>query len=680
MVAAKVKYAPALPALGAAAAQAPAAAGVYLFRDAGGGVLYVGKAVKLKPRLASYLRAPTGHDAKTASLLKKVARVDFVLTRTGKEALLLERQLIREHRPRYNVLLRDDKNFLCLRLDVQEEFPGLRFVRRFRPDQALYFGPYASAAMARETLKVMKQAFGLRTCRERRLMPRSRPCLEYQLGQCLGPCASRVDAAAYRQAVQEAVLFLKGRARNLLRDLTARMRQAAARQDYERAARLRDRITAIRRTLEGQAVAAPHFRDQDVVGLAREGQRALVVVLTVRSGLVSGSQEYYFPEVLAGEGLLGDFLQQYYTEGRPLPDEILLPEDPADRRLLQEVLSEQKGSPGRLICAGGRAMDFGGGGLGRGAPAPSPKPPPPTPTPYRGLGGEVEGRAGEPCSPGPPLKIASRQSPRARLLGLAAENARDALRRRLAGPLPADALADLQARLNLPGPPARLECLDISTLQGKQPVGALVAFTDGVPDKSGYRRFRIREAAAPDDYAMLREVVRRHYGRKDARLPDLLVVDGGKGQLKVVQQALAEPGLKGLAVAALAKAGLQEGRPVRDRLYLPGRKNPLFPPASSPGWLLLLRLRDEAHRFAVAYHRRRTRKELTASALTQVPGIGPVRQKLLLKRFADLGELRQASLAELTALPGMTRKAAQAVLDWLSGESSGPAGRQSAPG
>ncbi len=650
MVAAKVKSAPAHAALAAAVAQAPAAAGVYLFKDAGGRVLYVGKAVKLKPRLTSYLRTPAGYDAKTASLLKKVAQVDFVLTRTGKEALLLERQLIKEHRPRYNVLLRDDKNFLCLRLNLQEEFPGLRFVRRFSPDQALYFGPYASAAMARETLKVMKQAFGLRTCRERRLMPRSRPCLEYQLGQCLGPCVGRVDAAAYRQAVQEAVLFLKGRARNLLRELTARMRQAAARQDYERAALLRDRITAIRRTLEGQAVAAPHFRDQDVLGLAREGSRALVLVLLVRRGLVTGSQEYYFPEVLAGGDLLGDFLKQYYTEGRPLPDEILLPEDPADRRLLQEVLSEQKGAPVRLIIGGRKAKDIGGGGQG----------------PLR--------------SPGPLLKNSSRQSHRARLLGLAAENARDALRRRLAGPLPADALADLEARLNLPGPPARLECLDISTLQGKQPVGALVAFTDGVPDKSGYRRFRIREAASPDDYAMLREVVKRHYGRKDARGPDLLVVDGGKGQLKVVQEALAELGGATVPVVALAKAGLQEAGWVRDRLFLPGRKNPRFLPASSPGWLLLLRLRDEAHRFALSYHRCRARRELVASALGQVPGIGPVRQKVLLQRYANLAELQEVSLAELAGLPGMTRKAAQAVKDWLSGGSSGSGGKQSAPG
>jgi excinuclease ABC subunit C len=644
MVAAKVKSAPAYAALAAAVAQAPAAAGVYLFKDQGGRVLYVGKAVKLKPRLTSYLRTPAGHDAKTASLLKKLARVDFVLTRTGKEALLLERQLIKEHRPRYNVLLRDDKNFLCLRLNLQEEFPGLRFVRRFSPDQAQYFGPYASAAMARETLKVIKQAFGLRTCRERRLMPRSRPCLEYQLGQCLAPCTGQVDAAAYRQAVQEAVLFLKGRARNLLKELTAKMRQAAARQDYERAALLRDRITAIRRTLESQAVATPHFRDQDVLGLAREGPRALVLVLLVRRGLVTGSQEYYFPEVLTGGGLLGDFLKQYYTEGRPLPDEILLPEDPADRRLLQEVLSEQKGAPVRLIIAGGK------------------------------------GRAGELGSPSPPRKAHSLPSHRARLLALAGQNAQDALRRRLTGPLPGEALADLKARLNLSEPPARLECLDISTLKGDQPVGALVAFTDGVPDKSGYRRFRIREAAGQDDYAMLREVVKRHYGRKDARGPDLLVVDGGKGQLKVVQQALEELGLALVPVVALAKAGLTEEGPVRDRLFLPGRKNPLFPPASAPGWLLLLRLRDEAHRFALSYHRRRARRELVASALGQVPGIGKVRQKILLQRYANFAELQEANLGELAGLPGMTRKAAQAVKDWLSGGSSGPGGKQSAPG
>ena len=268
MSAPDVKPASPYPALAAALPRIPKGSGVYLFKDPGGRVLYIGKAVNLKHRLASYLKTPEKHDPKTALMLRKMAQVDVILTATGREALILERNLIKEHRPRYNVMLRDDKNYLCLRLDLKENFPALRFVRRFNPDGALYFGPYASGGMARETLKVMKQAFGVRTCKERRLATRSRPCLEYQLFHCLGPCAGLVTEAAYRQAVAEAVLFLRGKGGNLLKRLKAQMAQAAADLDFERAATLRDRVKAITATLERQDMARPNFRDQDVLGLA----------------------------------------------------------------------------------------------------------------------------------------------------------------------------------------------------------------------------------------------------------------------------------------------------------------------------------------------------------------------------------------------------------------------------
>jgi excinuclease ABC subunit C len=598
------------PALAAAMPEVPHASGVYLFKDAGGRVLYVGKAVNLKHRLSSYLKPPDKHDPKTVLMLKKMARVDFILTPSGREALILERNLIKEHRPRYNVLLRDDKNYLCLRLDLKETFPALRFVRRFDADGAVYFGPYASASMARETLKVMKEAFGVRTCKERRLAPRSRPCLEFQLQQCLGPCAGQVSAAEYGQAVAEALLFLKGKGRNLLRRLKVQMEQAAAAEDFERAAILRDHIRAINETLKRQDMARPSFRDQDVLGLAQDAGRALIMVLLVRGGLVTGSREYYFPELPPEEDLLGAFVKQYYAEGRPLPDELLLPQEVPDRQLLSALLSEEKGAPVRLLVA--------------------PK------------------------------------GDRGRLAAMAADNARVTLaRRQVAAPGPEAALADLQERLKLPQPPGRLACVDISTLQGQQPVGSLVAFTDGVPDKSGYRRFRIREVAGQDDYAMLREVVLRHYGKEGQTLPDLLVVDGGRGQLNVVLQALKELN-KNFPVVGLAKETVQEGRPVRDRLFLPGRKNPRFLPANAPGWLLLLRLRDEAHRFAVSYHRSRARKELLASELRQAPGIGPVRQRQLLQHFTNLAALKAAALEEIAALPGFSRKSAEELQGWLA--------------
>jgi excinuclease ABC subunit C len=605
-----VKPASPYPALAAAMPRIPKGSGVYLFRDAGGRVLYVGKAVNLKHRLASYLKTPTKHDPKTALMLKKMAQVDVILTGTGREALILERNLIKEHRPRYNVMLRDDKNYLCLRIDLRQKFPALRFVRRFHPDGALYFGPYASAGMARETLKVMKQAFGVRTCKERRLAARSRPCLEYQLAQCLGPCADLVTEAAYRQAVQETVTFLKGRGGNLVKRLKAQMAKAAADLDFERAAVFRDRIQAITQTLERQDMARPTFRDQDVLGLAEKDGAALIAVLLVRAGLVTGSREYFFPEPPANGDLLGAFLKQYYTEGRPLPQEILLPQDVPDRRLLEVLFGEEKGAAVQLLVAPG--------------------------------------------------------GKKARLLSMAAENARAALKRRRQAPEPADALRDLQARLKLPQMPARLECLDISTLQGDQSVGALVAFSDGVPDKSRYRRFKIRGVVGQDDYAMLRELVGRHYGKEGQELPDLLVVDGGRGQLTVVTQTLKEIGLTKIPVVGLAKATVQAGRPVRDRLFLPGRKNPLLPPANAPGWLLLLKLRDEAHRFAISYHRRRARKELLASALDQAPGIGPVRRRRLLEHFPNLEAIKAAPVAELAALPGFNQKVAASLKEWLA--------------
>lgn len=622
------------PVLAALLPQVPRKPGVYLFKDASGRVLYVGKAASLRHRLGSYLKAPEQHDPKTALMLKKIREVQYLLTATEREALILERNLIKEHRPRYNIELKDDKNFLCLRLDLGEDFPALRFVRRFAPDGALYFGPYAHAAQARETVRLMRQVFGLRTCKGSRLVPRSRPCLNAQVGRCLGPCAGLVSREDYRRAVLQAVQFLKGRGRSLLAALKREMEAAAEALEFEKAARLRDRIAAVRQTLERQGMARPHFKDQDVLGVAQDAGRGLILVLLVRQGLVVGSQEYYFPDLLPGLDLLEDFLKQYYREGRPLPDEILLPRDIPDRRLLAQVLSEQRGRPVRLVVGGVTA------------PAPSPAPAP------------------APASAALPSAPAA--GDHRRLLALAQENALAALERRLKGPLPPDALADLQERLGLPAPPRKLACLDISTLQGAQPVGALVTFTDGAPDKKGYRRFRIREVAGQDDFAMLAEVVRRHFGKEEADLPDLLVVDGGKGQLQAVLAALGEVGRRDLPVVALAKEGTAaDGQPVRDRLFLPGRKNPKFLPPDSPGWLLLLRLRDEAHRFAITHHRRRARRELLDSHLTQIPGIGPARRRILLSRFASLAELQAAGVAELAALPGFTRPVAERLHAWL---------------
>jgi excinuclease ABC subunit C len=335
----------------------------------------------------------------------------------------------------------------------------------------------------------------------------------------------------------------------------------------------------------------------------------VVLALLVRAGLVTGSREYYFPEPPAPDELLPGFVKQYYVEGRPVADEILLPGDIADRRLLAEVLSEQKGGPVRLMAAS--------------------------------------------------------RGERGRLLALAGDNARAAWERRRPARSPEEALADLKTRLRLPGEAHRLEGVDISTLQGSQSVGGLVRFIDGEPDKSGYRRFRIKGVAGQDDYAMLAEVVRRHYGKPGQARPDLLVVDGGRGQLAAVLEALKDAGAATFPVVALAKETEQAGQRVRDRVFLPGRKNPRFLPPNSPGLLLLLRLRDEAHRFAISYHRKRARKELLTSELRQIPGIGPVRLKRLLQHFPNLEVLKSATLEDLSAVPGFNRGVAEKLKEWI---------------
>ena len=613
------------PALAQALPHLPTSPGVYLFKDARGEVLYVGKAVNLKNRVGSYLRDQTG--PRTALLVQRLAQVDFLVTVTEREALILERNLIKEHHPRYNINLRDDKNFLCLRLNLKDPAPRLALVRRFAPDGARYFGPYTSSATVRELLKFMKRVFRLRSCRDRGVPKRARPCLNYQLGQCLAPCCGLVSLAEYQQAAQEALLFLQGKGKQLRRELAGKMHQAAADLRFEEAAGLRDRLALLDRTLAQQVTHTPNFQDQDALGLAREGDAAMIVVLLVRGGRVTGSLPYFFTNGDdADPDLLEAFLKQYYSPDRFVPDEILAPQRLAGQEALLELLAEQKGAPVHLLF------------------------------PHQGH--------------------------RRQLLGLAAENAQAALQRQLSLGPQIDPGIELQERLKLNAPPRRLACLDISNLQGSQAVGAMAVFWDGQPDKAAYRRYRIQEVEGQNDPAMLAEIIRRQFGDPEASLPDLLVIDGGLGQLSMVCTTLEDIGLAGkLPVIGLAKAGvLTGGQPVRDRLYLPGRKNPMFLPANSPGLLLLMRLRDEAHRFAVSFHRKKAREFALQSILTQVPGLGPKRRRLLLTHFRDFDALSRASLEELLTVPGLPRSVAANLLAVLSDKQNAAVDRDSQAG
>ena len=412
-------------------------------------------------------------------------------------------------------------------------------------------------------------------------MPRrSRPCLNYQVGQCLAPCCGMVSLAQYRLAAQEALLFLQGKGKQLRRELAEKMRQASADLRFEEAADLRDRLALLDRTLAEQVTHTPNFQDQDALGLAREGDAVMIVVLLVRGGRVTGSLPYFFSNGHDTDtDLLEAFLKQYYSPDRFVPDEILVPQRLEGQEALVELLAEQKGASVQLLFP--------------------------------------------------------RQGARRRLLTLAQENAQAALTRQLSLGPQLDPAVELQERLKLTAPPRRLACLDISNLQGNQAVGAMAVFVDGQPHKPSYRRYRIREVDGQNDPAMLAEIIRRQFGGPDAFLPDLLVIDGGLGQLSVARKTLEELELsEKLPVIGLAKAGtLAGGQAVRDRLYLPGRKNPLFPPARSPALLLLMRLRDEAHRFAVSYHRKKARQQALQSVLIQVPGLGPKRRQFVINSF-----------------------------------------------
>lgn len=592
-------------------ASLPREPGVYLMKDAKGGILYIGKARDLRKRVASYFRDKAPRDLKTSLLVEKIAKFDTILTNTEKEALVLESNLIKQHRPRYNVILRDDKRYPCLRLDINGPYPNLTIVRKIEKDGALYFGPFPSAGAVRETLKVIHKAFKVRRCKSRKPKPRQRPCLHYQMGRCLGVCTGQVDPAEYASEVNEVILFLKGRTPELIKRVRKQMVSAAARQDFETASVHRDRLFALERTLEKQVVTTTDFKDRDVLGIARENRAALMMVLFVRGGFLLGNRPFYFPETVASDAeMIASFVKQYY-EGAPfIPEEVLLPTAPEERGLLEDLLSDLKGQKVRIMI------------------------------PQRGE--------------------------KAKLVRMAEQNAAKGLKEELDAARAEKALMDrIQRRLALVRRPERIECFDLSHIAGTTGTGSMIVFEKGRPAPSAYRRYSIKHAFGGDDYAMLREVLTRRYKRVDARdpVPDLLMVDGGKGQLNMAVSVLKALGLYGsLDLIGIAKGDPERGE-AEDKVYKPGRKNPVNLKKDPDVLLFLQRVRDEAHRSVIAYHRRRRLKAYRRSALDDIPGIGNRRRVSLLKHFGSLKRIKTASVEELAAVPGMTRQAAQAVFE-----------------
>jgi excinuclease ABC subunit C len=554
-------------------------------------------------------------------LVSRIRDLDFVVTNTEKEAFLLENTLIKEHRPRYNVIFRDDKTYVSLRLDTRQDFPAFQVVRKMKKDGAHYFGPYPSGLAAKETLKFLHQLFPFRTCKDREFKTRRRPCIEYEIRNCIAPCVGLVGKEKYRKFIDDAVLFLEGRETKLLDLLRKRMAEAAENLEFEEAARLRDQITAVETTVEKQRMVSADFKDQDVFGLYREEELVQVCALRIRGGKTLGTKKFPPVRTAAGDAeVLSSLLRQYYDVELFIPAEVVIPEGIEDGDVLAEWLSEKRG----------KKVDV----------------------------------------------IVPRRGPRRDLAGIARQNAEDILKSERAVRMDEEsALALLRDKLHLHKLPRRIECVDISNLGGQLPVGSLVSFVDGKPDKSGYRLFHVRGVEGADDYASMYEVLKRRFENRE-NLPDLLMVDGGRGQVSMAVAVLRELGIGNLDVIGLAKGSAPRGdaegvrrRPSmkeQDHVYLAGRKDPVYLIKYPAALFFLQRIRDEAHRFAITHHRRRMEKRDVRSLLDDIPGVGAAKKKALLRQFGDIDTLRRAGTEELRKVSGITGKLAEEIIRHLN--------------
>jgi excinuclease ABC subunit C len=596
----------------------PASPGCYLFRNKKNVVVYVGKAKSLRARVRQYFQPNSSDYRYFIPLLERVlGDIETVVTATEKEAVLLENALIKEHRPKYNVRLRDDKDYLSVRLDKRAPWPRLEVVRRPRADGAEYFGPYPSATDARRALRLINRHFQLRTCDDDEMRGRQRPCLEHQIKRCLAPCVLDVDRAQYDAQVEFVEMFLRGRNHELADRLEVEMKSAAKSLDFERAARLRDQVTAMRRVTETQRVATVSDRDRDVFGLYREGESVVITLLLVRDGFVRDSQSSTFGRVeLPDDELIAQVISgRYADEAVTVPHEVVVPVLPDGVEGVREWLTERAGRDVQVLRP------------------------------------EADSGAGQ-------------------LLALAMENAQHAFRERRMAVAQAESQAEALARaLDLDEPPRTIECIDISHHQGAETVGAIVCLQEGVPYKKRYRGYHVRSVNTGDDYQAMHEVLSRRFKRgKKAEagweFPDVFVVDGGRGQLNVARAVLQELGITDLTVCSLAKEReTVTGEKVVDRIYVPGRKNPLTLKDNAPAVILLAKARDEAHRFANKvredlHHRLRLRSEVD-----DLPGVGPVARTALLRRFGSLAAASEATFAELAAVEGIGKRRAQTLYE-----------------
>ncbi|MBU4054190.1 MAG: excinuclease ABC subunit UvrC [Proteobacteria bacterium] len=591
----------------------PTDSGVYLMKDDNGVIIYVGKAVNLKKRLSSYFTKENQRDPKTAVLVKKIVSFETILTATEKEALILESNLIKKHRPRYNVILKDDKRYPSLRIDPSEPYPNITVVRKMVKDKSRYFGPFSSPGAVKETLKFINKTFKLRKCKTREVKKRNRPCLNYQMKACLAPCVNGANPSEYREMVNEVVLFLKGRTPELIHKVKEEMQAAAEAEDFEKAADLRDKMFALQKTVEKQVVVTSDLEDRDVFALLENSTHALVTLLTVRNGFLRGSRSFYFHETMATRSeLMTSVIRQYYDETRFIPKEIMISLPLESASVLEEVLSEIKGKRIKILH---------------------------------------------------PLRGEKKQ-----LVNMALQNAAKALKEQTESDLArSDLLKRLQARLDLKHFPGRIECFDNSNLSGKSAVAGMVVFEAAAPAKAFYRKFNIKSMEGPDDYAHMREVLQRRFSNAEGigAFPDLVMVDGGKGQLNIAVDVIKNLGLeKDFDVIAIAKKDV-ENQETADKIFKPNRANPINFQKDQDLLLFLQRIRDEAHRFAISFHRSKRNARSLHSVLDDIHGIGKKRKAMLLRHFGSIKKIREATLEDLGSLPGMNETLASAVLKVL---------------
>jgi excinuclease ABC subunit C len=584
----------------------PDSPGVYIMKNAQGKVIYVGKAVVLKNRVRQYFQNTKNHSPKVRVMVSHIADFETIMTSTEVEALILECNLIKKHRPRYNISLKDDKTYPYVKVTLADDFPRVMLTRRILKDGARYFGPYTNVGAVHESMKLLRRLFPMRTCKH---MDVDRPCLEYHIKRCLAPCVGLADADEYRDMVRSVCLFLEGRTDEVEKELDTRMEAAAENLQFELAARLRDQLKAVRRVAEKQNIVTG-YGDQDAVGMARSGLGVCVQMFLVRAGKMVGREHFHLSgsEAESDEALLSAFLKQYYYRAAFIPKEILLPCPIAEQAVIEEWLTAQKGSKVSLLL------------------------------PQRGQKHEI-------------VQMAERNAEK--------YLSDEAARIQTATAQTEGAVEELGRVLGLEKKPWRMECFDISHIQGAETVASMVVFEGGAPKKSDYRRFKIKSAEGkPDDFLSMREVTTRRYGKPDAEdMPDLIVIDGGLGQLSSALSIIRGAGHT-TPVIGLAKQF--------ELIFVEGTSEPVELPRNSQALYLMQRIRDEAHRFAITYHRKLRGKRNLVSVLDHVEGIGPTRRKALWGHFGTLDKIKAATVEELAAVKGMNRSAAQAVFNFFA--------------